>query len=956
MKKIYLLIIALTLCFAVTAQEKLRVETFHLPNGLKVIMAEDHSEPKIFGSVIVHAGSKQEDTAYTGVAHYFEHIMFKGTDRIGTTDWAKESLYLDSISREYDRLHDAKKEKERHAIQLEINRLNIEASRYAIPNETDAILQQMGCTGLNAGTSYDYTVYYNTLPSNQLENWMDVYVERFRNPVYRLFQGELEAVYEEKNIQDNKSAIDFTRTMYREAFGSHPYSREVIGYSRHLKNPQPSQMKVFYDKYYVASNMTLLLVGDFNIAEAKKMVEKRFNIWPRGEKAEKKQYDMPRFDKQVVKKVRQTPLPMGFIVFPGVSANHPDKLALDLTGKLISGGNGLLDELSSNQEIMAAYQIPLSLEDGGINALLYMPIPLFQSHKSAEKKIFDAIDSISEGRFSDALLESIKVQVLRDRKKKTENLKGLATLLQELEIAGRTYEDWLADNQRLQSISREDIMAIAAKYYNRNHCIIIRSKIGTPKKESAVKPDWEHLDAQNTGKVSPFAQKIYDRHVGEIKPQVIDFKKDVTILDVTPNCKMYAAANPRNDIFTLEIKYHYGTSDNRDLEQALNYFDMIGADSLTREEFNIAVERLGGSFDISTAYDYSTISISGFDENLDDIIALVARKLGNPRIKETPISIMEDMMKADRKGSKSDAGSWSDALLDYTLFDDNAKTINHLTIEELKQMKGQDFIDMLEPLFVRDGYVTYVGNRNPKEVAQLLTANNLVRQNVTVMPQQRKRKHHKYNENVVFYASNDKFVKSDIYILVECPEFDLDDEYRSIVYDNYMGGGMNSVFFQEIREFRSLGYSTWSVFNFDRKNYNRPIMMSYLGTQCDKTNDGTDAMMELLDKFPEREDKFVRLRDHLVTTRNSNYISFRKLPQTVRDWMENRSLTEDPRAKLTDKIRSMTYDELREFHQKYIEGKPHIILITGNAAKIDIEALSRYGKVTERKYEELFKF
>ena len=184
---------------------------------------------------MVHAGSKNEDTAATGVAHYFEHIMFKGTDRIGTTDWGKEKPYLDSISDLYDLMQKTKESRKRHDIQLEINRLNIEASKYAIANETDAILQQMGCTGLNAGTTYDYTVYYNILPSNQLENWMDVYAERFRNPVYRLFQSELEAVYEERNLYANQMMYTFQRNIFNESFGEHPYSRKE---SRGSRPPQ----------------------------------------------------------------------------------------------------------------------------------------------------------------------------------------------------------------------------------------------------------------------------------------------------------------------------------------------------------------------------------------------------------------------------------------------------------------------------------------------------------------------------------------------------------------------------------------------------------------------------------------------------------------------------------------------------------------------------------------------
>lgn len=956
MKRTLILLAFVLAVVAASAQDKLKVETFWLSNGMKVILAEDHSEPQIFGSVIVHAGSKHEDTAATGVAHYFEHMMFKGTDRIGTTDWAKEKPYLDSISAAYDRLHDAGSDKEREAIQLEINRLNIEASKYAIPNETDAILRRMGCTGLNAATSQDFTRYFNFLPSNQLENWMEVYAERFRNPVYRLFQGELETVYEEKNISDNKSMIQFIRRMYQESFGSHPYSRDVIGYGRHLKNPQPSAMKRFYDKYYVASNMTLLLVGDLDMAEARKMAERHFGSLPRGEKAGQKLAGLPQYDKQVVKKVRLTPLAMGFLIFPGVDAGSPDKLALDVANKLITGGNGLLDRLSSDMEIMAAQHITLSLEESGLNAILYVPIPFVQSHKKAEKKIFAALDSLAQGRFSDALLESIKMQALRERMEQMESLKKTAMLLQDLETAGSSYQQWLEDNERLQRLTRQDIMDVASRYFNRNHCTILRSKMGNPKPEMAIKPAWEHLEAQNAGAVSPFAQRIYDRPMQGVEPQVIDFQRDVAILDVTPHCKMYATANPRNDIFTLKIKYHYGTLDNRNLETAVDCFELLGADSLDREAFSIEVERLGGSFYLTTGSDYTTLSISGFEQNFDTILGLVMRKVNHPRVGKYTIDIMVENMKADRKGSRNDAGAWANALLEYAIDGDSSTQVNRLTIEELKQMKVEDFLAMIEPVYGRDGYVTYVGNRNPDEVARMLAAKNLVRTDVTVMPLQRRRAHVRYGEDAVLYATNGNFSKSDIYIMVQGPEFDNKDEYRALVYDDFMGGGMNSVLFQEIREFRSLGYSTYTTFSIDRTKTNLPVLLAYLGTQCDKTGEGVEVMTDLITRLPDREDKFRMMRDYLVTTRNAKYIGFRDIPQQVRDWMELSRLTADPRAKTTEKIKNMTFDELSDFHRKYIEGRPRITVITGNAEKFSLEELSRLGKLRELKFDDLMKF
>lgn len=936
--------------------DHLKMQTFYLDNGLKVIIAEDHSEPKVFGAVIVHAGSKNEDTAATGVAHYFEHIMFKGTDRIGTVDWASEKVLLDSISDAYDRLHATADETQRQAIQMEINRLNVAASKYAIANETDAILQKMGCTGLNAGTSYDYTVYYNTLPSNQLENWMDVYVERFRNPVYRLFQTELEAVYEEKNISDNEQMYTFIRTLFKEAFGEHPYSRDIIGYGHHLKNPQPSQMKVFYDRYYVASNMTLLLVGDLDISTARKMAAEKFGVWPKGEKAIQPKYNMPKFERQIVKKVKQTPLKMGVMIFPGVNSGHPDELPLSVLSNIISGGNGSMDVLTSEGRLLAASLMPLTLGDAGVNAILYLPKLIGQKHTAAEELVWQCLDSVKQGLFSDALLESIKMNVLRSRKEQLESISGIASLLESLELEGSDYNGWIRDNERLQHMTREEIMDVARRYFDRDHCTIIRSSMGFPKKEGAVKPNWEHLEAHNQGAKSEFARMIEERPVGEIVPQVIDFDKDVHTSEIAPGCKMYSSRNPKNDIFTINIFYHYGTFDNRDLDLAMEYFSQLGADSMTLQQFNIELQRLGGSFSFTSSNDFSNLSISGFESNLDAILDLVASKLNNPRHDEQQIKNMVEAMEALKKEYRKDPGSWSSALAEYVYYGDSSTYLNHATIKELKKMKGPQLIAMLQPVFDRDSRVVYVGNIEPSHVASLLLSHNLVHRHVEVLTEKRIRKPHTYNENRVFYCTNPDFVKSDIYFKVESSDFNLDDRATCSMFNEYMGGGMNSVFFQEIREFRALGYSTYGYFSYDQLKRVPPYMRAFLGTQCDKTNDGIEAMSDLIRTFPEREDKFIPARDYLISVRNSDYIGFRLIPYHVASWIEGEKVDHDPRAEITNRIRTMTYDELRQFHATYVAGRPMLILLSGNAKKFNLLDLSAYGKVQQVKYNDMFKF
>lgn len=945
------------LLFSLNAQQKpLKVETHYLSNGLKVIMVEEHSQPKIYGAVMVHAGSKNEDTAATGVAHYFEHIMFKGTDRIGTTNWEKEKPILENISDIYDMIQQTKDETRRHELQLEINRLNIEASKYAIANETDAILQQMGCTGLNAFTSFDVTCYHNTLPSNQLENWMEVYAERFRNPVYRLFQGELEAVYEERNIYANEMMYTFQRNIFTEAFGEHPYSRDVIGHDHHLKNPQPSAMKKFYDKYYVASNMALILVGDFNTSEALKMAEKYFSIWPEGLKVRDPKYKLPKFEQRVVKEVKQTPIKMGLMLFPAVKNNDPDQLLLEIASTIMSGGNGLLDELATNGKLMAAQLMSMSLSDAGINAMMYVPKLVGQKHEEAEELIWAAIDSVKEGRFSDELLESIKMNSYVSRQRRLESYSSIASLIQTLEMNGSNYEEWLKEGERLQKITRKDIMAVARKYYNRDHCTIVRSKMGFPEKAPSIKPDWDHLEAQNKGEQSDFAKHIAGRKVDEIKPQIIDFKKDVTKVSVTKNCNLYASRNDKNELFSLTINYHYGDFDNHNASWAAGYFSKIGAGDMTLEQYNIEMDRIGGMFEISVGSDYSNITISGLEKNMEEIIDLAMKKLRNPRHDEQQLKNVVEEMEASKKSAQNESSIWTSALYEYVMYGEKSTYLDHATIKELKKMKGEDLLALLNNIFGRDGYVTFVGNSEPEKVAKILRNQGLVREDVTVMPK-RIREPKNFSGDTVYYASNKKFLKSDIDLYMPSSKFDyMKDRAACTMFNEYMGGGMNSVFFQEIREFRSLGYSTHGYFSYDFLNRIPAHFYGYLGTQCDKTIDGIEAMKELMVNFPDREEKFGLSRDYLISVRNSNYYTFRSIPSQVRYWVEEENLDHDPRVEVTEQIRNMKYDDLKAFHKKYISGRPFITLITGNAKQFDPKSLKKFGAVKEVKYKDIIRF
>lgn len=962
MKKPFLLLVfsfCLVLFSFTQAQNPLKVETFRLDNGLKVILCEEHSQPKIYGCVVVHAGSKNEKPTATGVAHYFEHIMFKGTDRIGTTDWAKEKLYLDSISQAYDRLHATKDANKRHDIQLEINRLNIAASKYAIPNEVDAILQKMGCTRLNAGTSYDYTVYYNTLPSNQLANWMDVYVERFRNPVFRLFQSELEAVYEEKNMYDNQLAHDFSRNIFTEAFGEHPYSREVIGLAEHLKNPQPSEMQEFFNTYYVANNMTLLLVGDFNTAEARRLIKDKFSVWRSGELPKQPTYNMPKFEKQKVLDVRQTPIKMGIMIFPGVTEKHPDYMPLDMLGSILGGGSGLLDKAASDNRIMMAQLMPLSLQDAGSTVILYVPNIIGQKHAAAEQVIWDCIDSIKQGNFSDELLESIKTSSIVSQQRQVENFESISNLLLSLELKGSNYQEWLSDNKRWMNLTRDEVIAVANKYFDRDHCTLVRSKMGFPKHDAAVKPDWDHLEAQNQGFKSSFAKMIENNVPDPIKPQIIDFKKDVSITDITPHCQLYSTSNPRNDVFELRITYNYGLLDDYNLDRAIEYLEMLGADSMNQQQFNMSMDLLGGSTSLYTSGDdRCVLRVSGLEQNMDSILSLVSRWVFKPTHDARMIAKAVDGMKANVKAAKNDSDSWQEALDEYVDYGSKSSFLRQMPIKEWGKLTGEQLHDEMMQIFTRNGYATFTGNTSPDDICAKLRQYGLVRTDVQTMPR-RAFKRQKQDRPQVYYAHNKKFLQSNIYFTIPSIDFDTADQAARILFNEYFGGSMNGVVFQEIREFRSLGYSTHGDFYYDGFNLNPAFLYCFLGTQCDKTYDGVEAMRDLMVEFPERPDKLAPAIEQKVAARNSTYYGFRDIPFFVHNNMEI-GWDRDRRVDITNQISRLTLDDLRAFHNKYIKGRPLVVEITGNAKKYDPKAVAKLlgtdTKLTEVKFDQLFQF
>ena len=259
------------------SNDPMKARFYTLANGLTVILSENHKEPRIAALIPTRAGSNTDPRTNTGLAHYLEHMLFKGTDKFGSLDWAKEKPLLDQVNALYEKYNKTTDSVQRKAIYKEIDAKSGEAAKFAIANEYDKMMASMGGQGTNAFTSYEQTCYTEDIPANAIDRFLKLQAERFRSPVLRIFHTELEAVYEEKNRGLDNDGWKVYEARNAALFPTHNYGQQTtIGTIEHLKNPSLVEIRNYFNKYYVPNNMAIIMAGDFNSDDLIKKIENSF--------------------------------------------------------------------------------------------------------------------------------------------------------------------------------------------------------------------------------------------------------------------------------------------------------------------------------------------------------------------------------------------------------------------------------------------------------------------------------------------------------------------------------------------------------------------------------------------------------------------------------------------------------------------------------------------------------
>lgn len=938
--------------------DALQVKEIVLSNGLTVWLNEDHSLPKVFGAVVVKAGSK--DCPNTGIAHYFEHIMFKGTDKIGTIDYKEEKVWLDSIAAQYDLLSQTKDNMKRADIQKEINRLSLHAADYAIPNEFPRLISRYGGSGLNAGTSYDFTIFYNFFSPQYIEQWSELNSERLIHPVFRLFQGELETVYEEKNMRnDNMMAIPIEKALQK-VFGSHPYAFPIIGSSENLKNPRLSEMEAFFKKYYVATNMGLVLCGDFDAQSIMPLLEKTFGRIVRGNPIVRERAVLPPITEQKVVKIK-LPVPMVkgcCFAFQGPVERDSDTPALNIAVALLSNENqtGFLDSLTNTHKVLVVGAMRGSLNDAGAVGFAVVPKMPFGSLAKAQKMAWTQIDRLKKGDFTEENLKSIKMMLLRKAESALESLDNRANKMMEIFTQNRTWADYLNQTSSIDTLTKEDIVRVANKYFTTSYIKFVK-KFGSYPKDKIQKPDFLPIVPKNTNASSEYAKQLEQMPIQPSKPRLLNFDKDVQTIELTSHSSLYVTNNPVNDLFSLSLIYHKGCSADSRLALLPDYLTTLGTNSLTKQAWGEALQKLGTTFVSTSSENTFTLRISGFDRNFKPSLQLLRNFMEDAKNDEKSMKDLVSAYKVNSKAFDKSSDLIAEAMYEKVAYGDKSKYLSQLSIRDIKHTKGQELLELFKDILNTECSVVYCGRLAASEVAQDVSQNLPIDKAVRPSAFVCRYLNDSDTPKVFYYdmpTSRQTIIQT---YQASSPLSNPDERAKMMLWGSYFGTGFSSLMFQEIREFRSYAYNASGTSLLPPLKYagdHRIAYLTNLSTQADKTMFAISTLDFLFQEMPIREKNIETIKQEMINRINNNYPSFREIGEGIVD-KRLAGYTEDPNTAILNVVPRLTMDDVTSFYNEYIVSKPRVIIIVGNKKDIPLDFLSKYGTLVEWKKNDIYK-
>ena len=450
-----------------------RVSEFSLDNGMKFIVIENHEAPVVSFVTYADVGGVDEPDGQTGVAHFLEHLAFKGTKNIGTKNYQQEKVYLDELDSLFNKIKTARtREDEVQLAKLkeEFNNIESQASSFVKQNEYGQIVDTAGGVGLNAVTTSDYTSYFYSFPANKLELWMSLESERFLEPVFREFYKEKQVILEERRMRTDNSPIGKTIEEFLDtAFVSHPYRRPTIGYNEDIRNLTRENVKEFFSTYYTPNNLTLAIAGDVDpqvVEDLAKVYFGRFEQKPEPPAVSKVEPQQTETKEVIVKLPTQPWYLEGYHI---AGLTDPDYPVYNLLTNILSSGR----TSRLYKSLVEEKQVALSAQGfSGFPGNKYPNLMLFYALTAPGHTVDDVaialreqIELLKSEPVTTAELERIKTQFKASLIRSLDSNLNMARILTEYEAKTGDWRNLFAELQAITEVTADDIQRVAQEIF-----------------------------------------------------------------------------------------------------------------------------------------------------------------------------------------------------------------------------------------------------------------------------------------------------------------------------------------------------------------------------------------------------------------------------------------------------------------------------------------------------------
>ena len=949
-----LLICSVAICSAFTREG---LTEYKLDNGLTVMLWEDHDQPDVTGYVVVRAGAVDEPAEYTGLAHYLEHMLFKGTQRIGALDWEAEKPMYDSIIALYDQYSDEKDPKVREQLATQINEISMREAKISSTEDFFNMLDLIGAEGVNAYTSYDLTAYHNSFPAAEMYRWLTIFSDRLINPVFRTFQAELENVFEEYNMYANEPSSQVQNQLFADIYKGSPYEREVIGTAEHLKNPRLSKLIEFYNTWYVANNMALIIVGDFDTETTKPMIAETFGRLEAKELPVRPTY--PEVKLTGKKHYNLGYNPMVTWIYPGVKEGDADQDVLDFVCMLLyNGATGLLDKVNTKGDVQFAGVFSDARRNSGriiIEAVPYYDAnqQMFEDDKTTEKIVMKEVDKIKSGNIDDELIASVKRMYAQSEKIQNENPSYKMNALVDAFTYGKPTDDIFTANEKIQALTKEEIIRVAKKYFGAD-CMTISFDEDTKQQKAKTlpKPNIKPLDPVKDAK-TVYAEEFQKLPKGELKQTFNDFN-DVKVSTLAENITLRYTPNAKNDIFSLSLRYGVGEHEMPLLPyatQLMNDAGIMGNPALEGKDFDQQIAELGGSVSYGCSDSYFTISISGEDENFTKIMNLVSRQLLMPYLEQKQLDGVKGSVFYDRYSRQKRTSVQKSALLQYALYGKKSSYLDEVPFIDIWNLDGVKVQQLIASARTYALDIFYCGTLPEDKMVADLPLTEGMRPSKSPFIQDRQT----YDKPTVLFLPNSNVQQADLYFYINGRPYDISSDVASDAFNQYMSGGFTGIIMNEIRVKRSMAYSAYGVDATPALPGKDCYFYGYVGTQSDKVVDAINVYMDILTDMPKDSTNIAALKAALKQAAQTAKPSMRGKASTFEHW-QRLGYTDDPSKVNAETIDALTFNDIEKFYEENIKGKPVTIILMGDPKKIDTKAIEKKCgcKVTKLSPAKLF--